>query len=92
MVLIQQQICWNHLRTGHVNRGCGVDYMFLDYQKAFDTVPHQRLLKKFEACGVTEVKVTNESQDFLFSHLTIHFENKNFWLRLPQWDCCISKK
>jgi hypothetical protein len=26
----------------------------MDYQKAFDTVPHQRLLKKLEACGIGE--------------------------------------
>jgi ribonucleases P/MRP protein subunit RPP40 len=31
----------------------GVDVFYLDYQKAFDTVPHQRLLKKLRWFGVS---------------------------------------
>ena len=38
--------------TCAADRGCGVDCIYLDFQKAFDTVPHQRLLTKLEACGV----------------------------------------
>ena len=38
--------------TCAVDEGCGVDCVFLDYQKAFDTVPHQRLLKKLDASGI----------------------------------------
>ena len=31
-----------------------VDVLYLDYAKAFDTVPHQRLVKQVETFGVTE--------------------------------------
>ena len=30
-------------------------------------------------------KAVKESQDFLFSHWMIHFENENFWPRLFAW-------
>ena len=29
-----------------------VDVIYLDYAKAFDTVPHQRLLKQVESFGI----------------------------------------
>ena len=33
--------------------GIPVDILFLDYQKAFDTVPHKRLIKQVESFGIT---------------------------------------
>ena len=35
-----------------VDKGEGSDILYLDYSKAFDTAPHERLLKKMEAVGI----------------------------------------
>ncbi|KAL8558457.1 hypothetical protein ACOMHN_052274 [Nucella lapillus] len=44
--------------------GGGVDVVYMDYQKAFDSVPHRRLLGKVRAHGVGG-KVLGWIQDFL---------------------------
>ena len=36
-----------------VDIGEGCDILYLDYCKAFGTVPHERLLRKLEAVGIT---------------------------------------
>lgn len=38
--------------TDNHDRGLSFDCIYLDYRKAFDSVPHQRLLRKVEAYGV----------------------------------------
>ena len=38
--------------TDYVNQGYPVDVIFLDFQKAFDKVPHGRLLLKVKAMGI----------------------------------------
>ena len=35
-----------------LDKGYGVDVIYLDYQKAFDSVPHKRLLAKLHAYGI----------------------------------------
>ena len=41
--------------TEALDEGCEVDAIFLDYQKAFDTVPHQRLLSKLKGYGISGI-------------------------------------
>ena len=38
--------------TEALDNGSDIDCVYMDYQKAFDTVPHNRLLKKLEAYGI----------------------------------------
>ena len=38
--------------TKCVDEGSPVDVVYLDFQKAFDKVPHQRLLLKLKAHGI----------------------------------------
>ena len=38
--------------TKLVDEGFNVDVLYLDFAKAFDKVPHQRLLKKLQAHGI----------------------------------------
>ena len=37
--------------TEALDDGAGIDCIYMDYQKAFDTVPHKMLIKKLEAYG-----------------------------------------
>ena len=41
--------------TKHVNNGLPVDTLYLDFAKAFDKVPHRRLLIKLKANGIDGV-------------------------------------
>ena len=43
--------------TNYVDQGHPVDIIYLDFSKAFDSVPHQRLLSKIRAHGIGGVVV-----------------------------------
>jgi tetrahydromethanopterin S-methyltransferase subunit G len=47
------------------DKGKSVDIIYLDFSKAFDKVPHQRLLKKLRAKGVSE-EISGWIEDWLF--------------------------
>jgi hypothetical protein len=40
--------------TRALDEGYGVDVIYLDFRKAFDSVPHRRLLKKLKKCGLPD--------------------------------------
>ena len=40
------------LWTSMLDEGDGIDVVYLDFRKAFDSVPHQRLLEKARAHGI----------------------------------------
>ena len=50
--------------TKHLDEGYSVDVIYLDFQKAFDTVPHQRLIQKLSSFGI-HGKVLQWIKDFL---------------------------
>jgi hypothetical protein len=39
--------------TKALDDGYGTDVVYLDFRKAFDTVPHRRLLEKLKMCGIS---------------------------------------
>jgi len=46
--LLESLECW----TKALDEGYGVDVLYLDYRKAFDSVPHKRLLQKVSLYGI----------------------------------------
>lgn len=50
--------------TSSLDEGEGMDMVFLDYKKAFDTVPHKRLLYKVGKYGFGDIYI-NWIKDFL---------------------------
>ena len=39
--------------TNYIDQGYPIDVIYLDFQKAFDKVPHKRLMMKINALGIT---------------------------------------
>ena len=50
--------------TKHLDKGYSVDVIYLDFHKAFDTVPHQRLIQKLSSFGING-KMLQWIKDFL---------------------------
>ena len=50
--------------TEALDQGMAVDVIYMDFQKAFDTVPHQRLLGKLKSYGISD-PIVNWVSSFL---------------------------
>ena len=50
--------------TQMIDKGEDIDVLYLDFKKAFDSVPHQRLLLKMKAYGITD-NILNWTENFL---------------------------
>ena len=85
----------NHLETFEdwtttLNEGYGLDVIYLDYKKAFDTVPHCRLLKKLEANDI-QGKLARWVEAFLSARTqrVVLNVSKSEWAPIlsgvPQW-------
>lgn len=67
---VQKRSCLTNLLetlerwTATLDKNSCLDVIFLDYQKAFDSVPHKRLIKKLSAYGV-KGNIITWIQDFL---------------------------
>ena len=79
-------LCFWEEITRWVDDGSPVDVIYLDFQKAFDKVPHQRLIRKLKSHGmgnsiINWVEQQRRSQDFCLGGHPVHFPSS---LRI-QW-------
>ena len=65
--------CWTEI----LDRGESVDVVYMDFRKAFDSVPHRRLMRKVEAHGIrgrvykwTQNFLTNRTQEVTVNGVT----------------------
>ena len=60
--LLETLECW----TKALDEGVGIDVLYLDYRKAFDSVPHKRLIERLKEYWITG-KLLDWVQSFLNS-------------------------
>ena len=69
--------------TQALDEGYGLNVVYLDYRKAFDTVPHKRLIEKIRSCGIT-CNLLRWIEDFLKGRKTRIKVNTSYseWLEV----------
>ena len=58
-------LCFFEEITKWVDEGSPVDILYLDFQKAFDKVPHQRLILKLKSHGIYRISIINWIEQWL---------------------------
>jgi len=79
------------MSTSVLDEGCGIDVIYLEYRKAFDTVPHTRLMLKLMKLGVPEDIFTMDPQLYNRSENDGWFQWKTSLLvfaKVPSWGLC----
>ncbi len=74
-----------------LDQGYDIDCIYMDYQKAFDTVPHRRLLKKLEVYDIGSKTInwiseylTNRKQHVSINNSTSKWHNGMVTSGIPQ--------
>ncbi len=69
--------------TDALDAGLSIDTIYMDYQKAFDTVPHKRLISKLKSYGFNQ-QITNWVKSFLTSRIQQVVVNgkKSWWMNV----------
>ena len=70
---LTNMLCFLEEITKWIDVGSPVDIIYLDFQKAFDKVPHQRLLLKLKAHGIRD-SITDWIEQMTEVKLEIGFE------------------
>ena len=70
--------------TDALDKGIPVDVVYFDFRKAFDSVPHKRMLKKIEAYGITGKLLVS---GFLTNRLqrVVIGETFSDWMEYTEW-------
>ena len=61
-----------------LEEGSGLDVIYLDYKKAFDTVPHQKLLQKLKTLRLGDVLTKWIEQFLLRRQMRVHVNGSFF--------------
>ena len=61
---VTQLLLLSDILSKQIDSGLCTDIVYLDFQKAFDKVPHKRLLLKLKAAGI-QGPIYNFIEDFL---------------------------
>ena len=79
---ISQQMVYNNLLDRMVEDGESIDITYTDFAKAFDSVPHQRLLEKVRKFGIT-----GNVHNWIKSFLSARKQRVCVEAKLSSWAC-----